>query len=475
MSVLETLSQPLFWPYFLYITLVLAAVLHMLYQRRTPQNLMAWLLALLLLPFLGVLLYILFGSRKFLAKRNIPEIIIEPTNTTNTNHTQNNSLNHQLNQLLQANQIASTTHGNHSSIYTDATNIFNQFMAEIEQAQISIHLQTYIFQLDETGQSILNALSKKAQQGVEVCLLMDTIGSFNLYKNQKQLNDFVQSGGKYAFFQPLLKSLFNSQINLRNHRKIYLFDQKTLITGGINLSNEYLGSPASQPPAGRWQDVMLKITGPATNHHQCIFNADWFYTTNEKPSTKQPNPIPTPATKAESIQTIPSGPDIHNDPLFESLLHCIYNAKNNIQIVSPYLIPDSAIMNALLIAIKRGVTVSIVIPQKSDHLLFDIGRISYIRELAEQGGHIYLDQSPMLHAKLILIDQECLIIGSANLDYRSLFINHEIVNILYDSEHIKQMQQWVHVLQKNSLPYQPNDSKLYRLLENFSRIFTPLL
>ncbi|VAW45441.1 Cardiolipin synthetase [hydrothermal vent metagenome] len=475
MSILEPLSQPLFWPYFFYIALVLAAVLHMLYQRRTPQNLMAWLLALLLLPFLGVLLYVLFGSRKFLAKRKIPEIIIEPISTTHSSPTQSNPLSHQLNQLLQANQIASTTHNNHCKIYDDATEIYTQFMTEIERAQTSIHLQTYIFQLDETGLAILNALTKKAQQGIEVRLLMDAIGSFELYKNQKKLNHFVQSGGQYAFFQPLLKSLLNSQINLRNHRKIYLFDQQTLITGGINLSNEYLGSAASRPITGRWKDLMLKITGPATTHHQCIFNADWLYTTAEKLPLMQPNLALPHTPQAVSVQTIPSGPDIHNDPLFESLLHCIYNAKNSIQLVSPYFIPDSSIMNALLIAIKRGVTVSLVTPQKSDHLLFDIGRTSYIRELVEQGGYVYLDQSPMLHAKLILIDQTCLIIGSANLDYRSLFINHEIVNILYDLEHIKQMQTWVQALQESSLPYQPNNNKRYRLLENFSRIFTPLL
>ncbi len=476
----DAFSPLLFLAYFSYIFLVIAAVLHMLYQRRSPQNLMAWLLALLLLPFIGILLYVLFGSRKFLAKRTIPEIVIEPPPAIHTAnpHLAISQLAQALNQILQANQIASTTYDNQSTIYDDATEMFEQLMQQIERAQTSIHLQTYIFQLDHTGLAILNALCKKAEQGIEVRLLMDAIGSFALYRNRKALNRLTKAGGQYAFFHPLLKSLFNSQINLRNHRKIYLFDHSTLLTGGVNLSNEYLGASSTTPSTGRWQDLMLKTTGSMTEHYQNIFNADWFYSTHERLTSKHTKITTSKQTKNAMpvvMQTVPSGPDIRNEPLFETLLHSIYSATTSIQLVSPYFIPDSAIMNALLIAIKRGVKVSLITPQKSDHFIFDLGRTSYIRELKEQGGQVYFNQSPMLHAKLILIDQKCLIIGSANLDYRSLFINHEIVNFIYSDKHIQQMQHWLNALQKNSQLYQPRDNKLYRLVENFSRIFTPLL
>ncbi len=469
---IEPLSPTLSWVYFLYIFFVIGATLHMLYQRRSPQNLMVWLLTLLLLPFIGLLLYVFFGSRKFLAKRKTPEITLNPL----SNPPLQNPLAQQLNQLLKANQISSTTHGNLTSIHEDPTDMFHQILSEIQRAQISIHLQTYIFQADSTGKAILNALTQKAQQGVDVRLLMDAIGSFSLYKNRSALQPLVQAGGHYAFFQPLFSSLLHSRINLRNHRKIYLFDQSTLLTGGVNISNDYFGSKHTTPPQGRWKDLMLKTQGTASQHHQCIFNSDWLYSTSQvAPCSFSNNIQPMQNTTNDIIQTIPSGPDIHHDPLFESLLHCLYSAQTNIKIVTPYLIPDSAIMNALLIAIKRGVKVHIIIPKKSDHFLFDLGRTSYMREIVETGGRIDYEQSTMLHAKMILIDKHCLILGSANLDYRSLFINHEIVNILYSKPLIQQMQTWFTSLQKNSLPYQPNDSKLYRLLENFSRIFTPLL
>jgi len=466
----DSLSQPLFWPYAFYIALVIVTVLHMLYQRRSPQNLMAWLLTLLLLPFIGVLLYIILGSRKFLSQRKRAPITMRAISATLSE----NELCGQLDRLLQSNHIASTTPDNQITLHEESCDVFEQFMTEINQAKTSIHLQTYIFQLDETGKTILNALITKAQQGVEVRLLMDAIGSFSLYLNRKSLAPLIEAGGQYAFFQPLFKSLVNSQINLRNHRKIYLFDQSTLLTGGMNLSNEYLGSPKNTPKEGRWKDLMLKAKGPVSFHYQNVFNADWFYTTKEKLSPPLMPQLNLTETQG-IIQTIPSGPDIRTDSLFESLLYSIHTAKKSIQIVTPYFIPDSTIMNALLMAIKRGVSVSLITPKNSDHLLFDIGRSSYIRELTEEGGEVFFDQGTMLHAKLILIDRVQLILGSANLDYRSLFINHEIVNVIYSKALINQMSYWLNNLQKHSLIFQPTDKKLHRLFENLTRIFTPIL
>ncbi len=465
----DSLTHPPSWLYFFNITLVLIAIFHMLYQRRSPQNLMAWLLALLLLPFIGILLYILFGSRKLFSKRNIPAITIT---TPLTSFSPPTALSNQITHLLQSNQLASTTHGNQCSLYDTPEAMYQQLMHEIQHAQTSIHLQTYHLQADSTGTAILEALTHKAQQGIQVCLLMDGIGSFSLYLNRSPLQALMQAGGHCAFFQPLVKSLLHGQINLRNHRKIYLFDQNTLLTGGINLAHSYLGKIQNPPHPDYWKDLMLKAKGPIVTHFQTIFNADWLYTTQHMLS---PPAIPQFFPSQDIIQTIPSGPDIENDTLFETLLHTLYSAKHTIQIVTPYFIPDSAIMNALLIAIKRGVHITLITPKKSDHRLFDIGRSSYLRELAEHGGNIFFHQPTMLHAKLILIDQECLILGSANLDYRSLFINHEIVTLIYSKKLILHMQTWINQLHHHSQPYHPHSNKLYRYLENFSRIFTPLL
>ncbi len=465
------LDYPLFWIYLSYTTLVIATVLHMLYQRRSPQNLMAWFLTLILLPFIGAFFYILFGSRKFLLKQKKPTIEMQSISTVKPDKT----LAIQLDELLRANQIAGATLGNQISLHTDATLTFSLFMQAIESAQSSIHLQTYIFETDVSGLAILDALIRKAQQGVQVRLLMDAVGSFALYRNSKALAPLIEAGGEYAFFQPIWRSFFSSQVNLRNHRKIYLFDQTTLLTGGINLTNDYLGDINNPPKNGRWIDLLCKIQGPNVFHYQHIFNADWLYTTNEKLLVTPTSSLILNDHEGELLQVIPSGPDIGSDALFEALLQSIYRAKYTIKMVTPYFVPDSSIMNALMIAVKRGVKLTLITPQTSDHLIFDLGRSSYIRELKELGAEIFFYQTKMLHAKLTIIDQELMIIGSANIDYRSLFINHEVVNLIYSKPLIIEMKTWTETLLLESLPYQPSNHRLRKLLENFTRIFAPIL
>lgn len=469
-----SMNYPLFWIYFAYTGLVVAAVLHMLYQRRSPQNLMAWFLTLVLLPFLGVVLYLLFSTRKLFLKRRKPTIQIQSLSKVKPDKV----LAIQLDELLRANQVSGATLGNNVRLHTDATQTFDLFMQAIESAHSSIHLQTYIFEADSTGLAILDALARKASQGVEVRLLMDAIGSFSLYRNPKALDALRQAGGRYAFFQPLLNSFLMSQINLRNHRKIYLFDQTTLLTGGINLSHDYLGPSHNAPKNGYWIDLLCEIQGPNVQHHQDIFKADWHYTTKESLQTSSAAQTNTPnltSLEGELLQVIPSGPDIDNDALFEALLQSIYQAKHSIQLVTPYFVPDTSIMNALMIAVKRGVKLTLITPKTSDHLIFDLGRSSYLRELHEVGAEIFFYQVNMLHAKLTIIDQQVMIIGSANIDYRSLFINHEVVNLIYSKSLIMEMQAWTETLLTDSLLYDPGSHKLRKLFENLTRIFAPLL
>lgn len=464
-------EHPAAWLYLLDIALVVTALLHMLYQRRSPQNLMAWTLTLLLLPFIGIMLYILFGSRKLFnkppRKRPVPERSALQIPLAGAGLAQ------RIERLLHANHLPAGSHDNQLLLCDDDRRAFARLLELIETARWQIHLQTYILENDATGRALLDALSRKARQGVEVRLLLDAVGSFHLYRNRRALRDFQQAGGQVAFFQPLLRSLLRSQINLRNHRKIYLFDNRILLTGGMNLSNDYLGAAARQ----RWQDLLFEIHGSSLLQYQRIFNADWFHASGERLPPPQPEQPPTrPAEKPGAlVQVIPSGPDINSDALYETLLQGIYMARQQLTLVTPYFIPDSDILNALLIALKRGVKVTLISPQTSDHLLFDLGRSSYMRELAEQGGEILLYPHTMLHAKLVLIDRQTLFIGSANLDYRSLFINHEVVNAVYDPAFISAVEHWLTPIQHACHPYQPSQQPGRRLFENLTRIFAPIL
>lgn len=468
----EFLNQsPLFWLYLSYISLVIATLLHMLYQHRSPQNLMAWLLTLLLLPYLGVALYLLFGSRKFFRKRTKGAIDLRPDHPIQAT----SQLMEQTIQLLKSNRLFGTTEHNQVEIIKSDTDSYSILLDAIKNAQHSIYIETYIFELDQTGQTVLDALTLKAKQGLDVRLLLDGIGSLALYFNQRRFKSFIEYGGKVAFFHPIFRGLFKGQINLRNHRKIYLFDHVTSLTGGMNLSNDYLGTQ-TEPKTTRWKDLMLKISGPANRHYAKIFAEDWRYATQQDLPEAQPNiQYPKSPEHTQLIHVVPSGPDIHGEPFLEILLHTLYSAKQQIQIVTPYFIPDSAVMNALLIALKRGVSVQLFTPSSSDILLFDLGRSSYMSELAEAGADIFYYTDTMLHAKLILIDQDVILSGSANLDYRSLYINYEVVNIFYAPELIEKAQSWINHLKPACVSYTPSQNRIRRLLENLTRIIAPIL
>lgn len=456
--------------YLLNIVLVLIAMFHMLYQRRSPQNLMAWILALILLPFIGIFFYVIFGSRKLLYKKNKPNISLE----TLISSRPKKGLAKLNDSLLCANQINSTTIGNKVTFHQSAVETYQQFMQALESAQSQICLETYSFELDSTGREILEVLIRKANAGVEVRLLMDAVGSLSIYRNQHQLSALTSAGGQYSFFQPLFKNVLNSQLNLRNHRKIYLIDHHTLLTGGMNLSNNYFGSQANEPPNGYWVDLLFRIEGPIIEHYQKIFNEDWHYTTQERIAPAK-EILPEHTVGRGFMQTIPSGPDINSDALFESLLQSIYFAKHRIVIVTPYFIPDSAIVNALMIAIKRGVKVVLITPETSDHLIFDLGRGSFMRDFLDHGGEIHCYAHGMMHAKLVLIDDKAALFGSANLDYRSLFINYEVTNVIYSKQFITQLSNWIDNLISQSIPYQPANKKIRRLLENLTRTIAPIL
>ncbi len=221
-----------------YAILVTATLLHMLYQRRTPQSLTTWLLTLIFLPYIGVLLYLIFGLRKSFNKRHKAKITQTPlmANETIT------GLGAEIDELMIASQISGTTAGNTIQLIHDSTEAYQLLLLQITQAKHSICLETYILENDETGQIILKALAAKARQGVKVKLLIDAVGSHKLYLQQKPLTDLKLAGGEYAFFQPIWPKIITNQINLRNHRKIYLFDEKILLTGGMNLRNDYLGA-----------------------------------------------------------------------------------------------------------------------------------------------------------------------------------------------------------------------------------------
>jgi cardiolipin synthase len=313
-------------------------------------------------------------------------------------------------------------------------------------------------------------LALRAKEGIKVRLLMDLVGSLGIYFNQRYFRELKEAGGEVAFFVPMLKRPFQNYINLRNHRKIYLFDQTTLLSGGMNLSNEYMGEADGTK---RWEDILYYLKGPAVHNFYSIFHNDWVYATKEE--IKNDLKMLEQYNGDSIVQLVPSGPDIPRDALYETLLNAIYSAKKRIWIVTPYFVPDENMIQALVIAHHKGVDVKLITPESSDNMIADMVRSPYMRELDEIGADVALYEGKMLHAKAILFDDAGGMIGSVNLDNRSLFLNYEVVTFVYSPQFIESIENWMKGLMQDSTRGMKKPTKIREAVENMMKVFAPLL
>lgn len=444
--------------------LIVITLLHMLYQRRTPTSMISWLLFIIALPYVSVLLYFLIGVRKQPTKNNKSALTIkssggEPALEVNS-----------IDGILRTNGIPGVSEHNSFELITDNLKAFDALMAEILRAKKSISMSTYVFKHDAVTREILAALTEKAQQGVQVRLLIDSLGSYVAYFYQRPFKPLRRAGAEVHFFMPLLRLPYQNTINLRNHRKIYLFDETTLLSGGMNLSDEYMG-PTANPAF--WEDLLFKTQGEAVYQYSQIFEDDWAYATHC--ARRQATPPVRKAYGDAYIQVVPSGPDIKGDALFEALISAIHTATERIWIVTPYFVPDTNLTCALKIAKHKGVDVKLITPKSSNHFIADLSRSSYMRELAENDIELILYKGNMLHAKAILFDNQAAMIGSVNIDNRSLLLNYEVVSLAYSDFIINEMEAWMQGFIANAETQMPGASAARRIVENFMRILAPQL
>ena len=435
----------------------------MLYQRRTPTSMISWLLFMIVLPYISVILYFLIGTRKQPTKNNKSPLTLQSCGER-VDEANN------IDGILRANGIAGVSRHNSFELITDNVKAYETLISEINAAQKSISISTYVFSHDSVTKKILQALTKKASEGVEVRLLIDSLGSYKLYFFQHPLRALRKAGGHIHFFMPLLRLPYQNYINLRNHRKIYLFDEKVLLSGGMNLAKEYMGAVKNDQ---QWEDLLFKTVGESTYQYAQIFEDDWAYATSQP---IQKATVPSSEVHGDTyMQVVPSGPDIKGDALFEALISAIHTAKKRIWIVTPYFVPDETLTYALKIAQHKGVDVKLITPKTSNHLIADLSRSSYMRELQENNIELVLYKGNMLHAKAILFDDAATMIGSVNIDNRSLLLNYEVVSFAYSKEIIDNIESWMQGFIDNSDNILPPASKWRRIIENFMRILAPQL
>ncbi|MEK6658604.1 MAG: phospholipase D-like domain-containing protein, partial [Campylobacterota bacterium] len=252
--------------------LTLLVLIHMLYHRRTPSSIIAWLLSIVLVPYISMPLYFIIGSRKRKNRYKKSNLILK-------NQTTDNNIQNGIDMVLRNYGIADASKNREFKLLFDAAQTYNELLGCINGAKKSIYLSVYIFEYDKVTKEILKALVKKAKEGLEIKILIDSLGSITLYLLQHRLKELRDTGAKVEFFMPLFEMPFRNYINLRNHRKIYIFDNEKVLSGGANLSNEYLGTTYSKK---RWEDIMFLIEGSSVEHFFEIFASDWFYASEEK-------------------------------------------------------------------------------------------------------------------------------------------------------------------------------------------------
>ncbi|NWK71479.1 cardiolipin synthase [Bacillus paramycoides] len=315
-------------------------------------------------------------------------------------------------------------------LYTYGKDLYDALFTDIKQAKHHVHVLFFIVKNDEISRKFLKLLIDKAQEGVEVRLLLDRFGSHSLSK--EAMYSLQKHGVSFSFCHKVKFPFLFFSANQRNHRKITIIDGKIGYIGGFNIGEEYLGH---NQKLGLWRDYHLRLTGEGIQDLQKQFLHDWFDDTNQNLLDSSLY-FPKQQRGAILHRFIPTdGAYLQN-----TFLHLIESAKEELFIGTPYFIPGKEIMNALLKARKRGVQITILVPQKADHALVREAKFPYCRKLIQAGCNIYAFQQGFFHAKIIIVDDCICDIGTANVDMRSLYVNHEINCLLYDKHFIQEVK-----------------------------------
>lgn len=400
-------------------------------ENRNPVKSLAWVTVLLLLPVVGIILYVFFGrnirNTRMISRRNRRRLK-RAERYRNTDITRLN-LDERSQQLIRLSRsLAGTQYypGNDIRLYTSGEPKFAALLADLRNATRDINLQYYIFDDDNIGNRIAAVLKEKARQGVTVRVIYDHVGSFRTHN--KFWRDMREAGVQcYPFFKVRLP-LFGSRLNWRNHRKLVIIDGKTGYVGGMNIADRYIDGGRN---FAHWHDAHLRVTGPAVRSLQYSFAVDWNFMGGPLIDDEAPD---TPETGTMGAQLLTSGPTSSwsNDELVYQ--RAIASARKRIFIETPYFLPTEGLLKALQAAALSNVDVRIIMPMRSDSRMLNLASFSYIAECLRSGIKIYLYEPGMMHAKTFLVDDEVASVGSTNFDFRSFEHNFEVNMFIYSRE-----------------------------------------
>ena len=469
------------------VIVVLNAILAMItvfYQPRDIAATWAWLLVLLLLPVVGLGLYLIFGRKLSANKLNalatqrrlgIDEMVASQQEAINVGagligQQQTAGVPELVRTLLQIDGALITTM-NTVTLESSRRRFTKTLFADIEQAQDHIHLEAYTIEPDAIGQRLRNLLVQKAQAGVRVRVMYDTFGSHRL--NARFWRPLTAAGGQVAPFFATRAARLNPRINFRNHRKLTVIDGKIGYMGGFDIGN----SPRHLPIR---QDLQLQVTGQAVTVLQARFFTDWNTTAKIKKVHFQDSYFPAPIDGGQTtMQIVASGPEQDYDALRLGYLRLIAMAKSSIWIQTPYFVPDESLLDALIFAANAGIDVRIMVPRHTNQPLMAAASSFYIDRVVAGGGQAYYYEAGFLHAKTVVVDAKILATGTANFDIRSFKLNFEITAFIYDEALAKQAHELFSLDLTKATPYPLHTvlkrPHLSRLGAELARLLAPIL
>ena len=471
----------IFW--LAYISVTLWSIVNIIFNGSRATKMISWSLSVIILPFIGPLLYYLFGinRRKFKLfklkqtekRRLYSETYKELKGGEQSVHKFDDYKEDKLASLIRKNSYFAPYEGNDITLLNSGEETFGAIFKAIEQAKEFIHLQYYILEEGMLLDRFYELFQKKVKEGVEIRMLYDSLGSNSM--RGKVVKRFKDIGVKAFSTMPIRFGNLLFTLNYRNHRKIVIVDGEIGFTGGFNVSDKYMKAISD---LGIWQDLHLRIEGPAVNSLQRVFVKDYHFAGKEE-LLLQDKYFPKVEPSGDTIaQIISSGPDSRYPAIMQQYLAMINIATKSICIANPYFIPGEPVLEALRIAGLSGVKVTLLTPKKSDSLLAQYSMFSTFDSLLEVGANIYL-RPDFSHSKVIIIDGEIASVGSGNFDYRSFEHNFETNVILYDQIKATQIEELFlrhcTVDIKLDLDVFRKRSPLSKFLEGLAKFFSPLL
>ncbi|MCX4281667.1 cardiolipin synthase [uncultured Alistipes sp.] len=464
-----------------YTLTIIGVVLVIITDNRNPLKTLPWILVLVLAPGAGLAIYFFFGQnlskRRIISRRTRKRITTRLEENDAAGGTGIPPQRLPLARLLSQTALAVPLYGSRLTPYVDGKTKMDALLEAIAGARHHIHIQYYIFSDDETGRRLRDALTAKAREGVEVRILYDDVGCTGV---KKAFFEGMRADGIEAYsFLHVKFPRFTSKVNYRNHRKIGVIDGRIGFIGGMNVADRYvLGIERGNGKRERWRDTHFRIEGSGVAGLQASFLSDWSATT--KQAVGGPAYFPAPERLTDNVmQIVPSGPLGKWRTLLQAVEYAVSRAAQRVWIETPYYLPSETLNAALQEAALAGIDVRLMLPERSDSRVVDLASHSYLDDMVQAGVKIAFYTPGFLHSKLLLIDDDLAVVGSANMDFRSFEHNFEVNAFVYDRAFNARLAAIYETDLGDCRRVTPGDwfrrPRTRRWAESFMRIFSPLL